>query len=229
MPEPLVLMLPRFLMLRAPLESCFLSLSKAAGVLAVIGEKAVAGLAEAEAGLADAGVLEGPSFGVFRAASRGVGSSEGAADTSVSICARAGGRRGASLLAAAGSSRSSSAPFSPVFELALLADCGKLLVDNSDFGVAALPDGVALPCCCALSAGDCVVEPGLGGGPITDSVSGSGETLSVPELSIAAGILNPAEPGAILPERWPSRIIDSASFGVVMFDRAAAFRLLYGF
>lgn len=222
MAEPLVLTLPRFLLLRAPLAS-FLSFNKAAGVLAVMGENAVAGLADADAGRAEAGVLEGPSFGVLRAARRGVCSAEGVAATSVLIWAKDGGRRGASLFAAAGSSRSSSPPVSPLLELVLLAVCGKLFVDSRDFGVAALPEGVAVPCC-ALIAGDCVVEPGFGGGPMTDSVNGSGETLSVPELSIAGGILSPAEPGAILPERWPSRIMVSASLGVVMFESVTDFR-----
>jgi len=198
--ELVVLMLPRFLFALAPFPSCFLSLSRAAGVLAVIGEKAVAGLADADVGRAEDGVLAAPSLGVFRALIRGVCSAEGVLDTSVLICCRAGGRRGASLLAAAGSSRSSSPQPSPLAELALLIVCGKLLVERRDLGVAALPDGVALPCC-AASAGDCVVELGFGGGPMSDSVNGSGETLSVPELSIAAGILNPPEPGAIFPDR----------------------------
>ena len=42
------------------------------GVLAVVALPVTDGLATAEPGLAEAGVLSGPSLGVFRADSRGV-------------------------------------------------------------------------------------------------------------------------------------------------------------
>lgn len=71
--EPLALMLPRFLF---PLP--FL-LRIAEGVLAVIGEP-MAGDCTADGGLADDGVLSGPSFGVLRADRRGVFSSPSGSD-----------------------------------------------------------------------------------------------------------------------------------------------------
>lgn len=68
------LTLPRFLLVLPPLTS-FLSLRIAEGVPTAIGEPASDGLPTVEPGLADDGVLNGPSFGVLRADSRGVLSS----------------------------------------------------------------------------------------------------------------------------------------------------------
>ena len=70
--EPLVLTLPlpRFLLPFPPLAS-FLSVSIPEGVLPFIGDM---GTGDCMAD-ADAGVLDGPSFGVFRAVMRGVCSS----------------------------------------------------------------------------------------------------------------------------------------------------------
>lgn len=61
--ELFALVLPRFLVPLPP----FLSVNIADGVLAAIGDPAIIGLPAAEPGLAEAGVLNGPSFGVFRA------------------------------------------------------------------------------------------------------------------------------------------------------------------
>lgn len=72
-PELDVLTLPRFLLVALPPLLSFLSFNRPAGVLAVMGDRACAGLAEAEGGLPDEGVLSGPNLGVLRdAVSRGV-------------------------------------------------------------------------------------------------------------------------------------------------------------
>ena len=71
--EPPAITLPRFLLPLAPLVSGFLSFSNPPGVDAVIGESITDGLAS---GLAEDGVLSGPSLGVLRADMRGVCSSE---------------------------------------------------------------------------------------------------------------------------------------------------------
>ena len=78
--EPLPLTLPRFLAPFAALGSAFLSLSRLPGVVADIGDSIADGLATAEGGRAEEGVLSGPSFGVFRAVRRGVGSVDDEAD-----------------------------------------------------------------------------------------------------------------------------------------------------
>lgn len=60
-----------------------------------------------------------------------------------------------------------------------------------DAGVA----GVAQPpFCCAIMAGECVTEPGFGGGRISDSI-GSGEIESVSEVSRLCGTSSPLEDG----------------------------------
>lgn len=61
-----------------------------------------------------------------------------------------------------------------------------------DAGVA----GVALPFCCAIIAGECVTEPGLGGGRISESM-GSGEMESVSEPSRLLGTSSPLEDGRL--------------------------------
>ena len=58
-------MLPRFLPLRLLLPS-FLSLNIPAGVLADMGEPTMDGLARADVGLNEEGVLDGPSLGVLQ-------------------------------------------------------------------------------------------------------------------------------------------------------------------
>ena len=99
--EPVPLTLLRFLAPLALLESDLLSLRMAPGVEAVMGDPTRDGLGTADCPLADAGVLEGPSLGVFRAVTRGVPSDE-ASETCVFNCG-SDGRAFASGAAAAGS------------------------------------------------------------------------------------------------------------------------------
>ena len=72
--EPFALILPRFLLALPALPS-LLSARMADGVLAVIGDSGMTGLSTADPRLIEAGVLRGPSLGVFRAESRGAFSS----------------------------------------------------------------------------------------------------------------------------------------------------------
>ena len=91
----------------------FKSFRIADGVLTDIGEPAKAGLARAEPGRAEeAGVLKGPSFGVFRADNRGVLllSSPSAVMIPVLICVREGFRECRFCVAASGRDNSSSPP-----------------------------------------------------------------------------------------------------------------------
>ena len=102
--ELLEVMLPRFL-LPLPFLLFFLSPSIADGVLAGTGDSAKMGLCAIEPGLADAGVLNGPSLGVLRADDCDVLSSE------VMICVlicESDGFRPLRLAAASGKDRSSS-------------------------------------------------------------------------------------------------------------------------
>lgn len=99
-PEPL--MLPLFLLSRAPFEFGFLSFKRAPGVDALIGEPITNGLGIADGALADEGVLDAPSFGVFLAVARGVSSLIVLDEIEVSNCGREG-RGPVSWVAAAGS------------------------------------------------------------------------------------------------------------------------------
>ena len=140
-----VLPLPRFLVLRATLLSAFLSRSRAPGVEAIMGDANIEGLAIAELGRADEGVLSGPSLGVFRAARRGVSSPE----TVVLSCGSSGRRAGSSVAAAAGSSKSSKACSAMLDSVSFARCCSDVTGatgrrESRDFGVAALPDEL---CC----------------------------------------------------------------------------------
>lgn len=111
--EPLVLILPRFLLPLPPLPS-FLSRKMTEGVVALIGDAAI-GDCIADPGRAEAGVLKGPSFGVFRADIRGVSSKESSMAISVLMWEGVFAERA---FAASGRARSSSPPKSCVSTVA---------------------------------------------------------------------------------------------------------------
>jgi len=70
-----------------------------------------------------------------------------------------------------------------------------------------------------LVAGDCVrLEPGLGGGPMSNSLSGSGLILPSSELLKIGGICRPADPGCSFPDFCTSIIKLSVSFDVGTTD-----------
>lgn len=133
--ELVVLTLPRFLLVARLLLPSFFSFRRPAGVLAVIGDNACAGLLEADIGLLD-GVLNGPSLGVLRAGmSRGVGSCEFKTCECVAVEPW--------FSAASGSSRSSKEacpiwPDMPVLAGAFMSWAP--FIERIDFGVAAGPE-----------------------------------------------------------------------------------------
>ena len=134
--EPLAAILLRFLLPLAPLLSSFLSFSSAPGVDTIIGEPLASGLAS---GLAEDGVLSGPSFGVLRADMRGVCSSEPSGINWVCIWVSEG-RRDGRFAAAAGKQRSSNwSPLVRSISGEPLIGSGFPSLDRSDLGVAAGP------------------------------------------------------------------------------------------
>lgn len=159
-------------------------------------------LAELVRPKAERGVLFGPSFGVLRAERRGVAS----ADTSPLVTILSGKGRGALVLAAGGRVKSSSMAVSSSCRGKSFTDCGvtspglrlrfdfggrcKAINDAGVAGPAFIPfaDGAevtaAIGAGCGCKAGDWRAETGLGGGPMRDSESGSGDMDSVPELSM---------------------------------------------
>lgn len=159
----------RFLGFRAGLSSFLPFVIENAGLVGVdIASSMGLGLLEVLA----PGVLKEFNFGVFLAAIRGVSSS--VSWIAVVILESAGRSMDAS-----GKVRSSSMGGASVEALKLGEGCIRM----RDAGVAGVaPD----PFICAIRAGEAARDPGLGGGPISDSI-GSGEMESVCELSRVLG------------------------------------------
>jgi len=145
----LALMLPRFLLVRPPLPSNALSFSRLPGVVADSGEATTEGLAKAEVGLVEDGVLSGPNFGVFLADIRGVCSVE-VDSCAICVSIRLGAVRGGCGFAASGSCRSSKLPVpsSSPWPSPFTKPESAAFLESNDFGVAADLES------CPLTIGD---------------------------------------------------------------------------
>lgn len=160
------------------------------------------------------GVLNGPSLGVLRADIRGVAPSS--LSKEVSMWDRGGLSREAS-----GSVRSSSIGISPAIWMKL-GDCCRCIKEAGVAGQPAWLKGCPL---WAKTAGECVTEPGLGGGPI--SLRFSGETESNSELSLLRGTSNPLVEGRADVDLCASSTRPLTSFGGI--NAAAVVFRRFGF